>query len=232
MTGGEKYSFPCARQSGDWLPLRRSRETTPNNYFFGAGKKDYGQLGFYNTLGGGSFNNANGNYTFVGGGCQNGVHACSIFSTVVGGCSNSIGLLTATGFGATFSFLGGGGGNCIDSVNTVNTTYGVLGGGQNNIVCASTNHSSIFSGFNNKVSGSCSSILGGANNCDNGFNYVGIFGCNVVGALNNAFHVNQLIAQNIQAGNALTCAPPASLATIPGALYSIAVGAHKQVWVV
>jgi hypothetical protein len=34
--------------------------------------------------------------------------------------------------------------------------------------------------------------------CDNGFNYAGVFGCNVVAAMANAFHVEQVVMTNLQ----------------------------------
>ena len=76
-------------------------------------------------------------------------------------------------------------------------SFGIIGRGQPNKVFTGTNHSSIFSGQNNTVSGSCSAILGGSGNNDNGFNYVGIFGQNVTGVINNAFHAENLVAQNM-----------------------------------
>ena len=77
------------------------------------------------------------------------------------------------------------------------TTYGVIGGGQGNCIFPGTNHSSIFSGNGNCVSGSCSSILGGSGNSDGGFNYVGIFGQNVTGVIPNAFHAENFVGQNM-----------------------------------
>ncbi len=98
---------------------------------------------------------------------------------------------------ANCSFIGGGQSNFIDSSHASPTTYAVIGGGQGNKVCIGTTHSSIFGGNNNCVSGSCSAILGGSGNNDGGLNWVGIFGCNITGVLNNAFHANQFVAQNM-----------------------------------
>ncbi len=75
---------------------------------------------------------------------------------------------------------------------------GIIGGGQNNCVFPGTNHSSIFSGQFNKVSGSCSSVLGGSGNNDGGFPYTGMYGCNLTASLVGcAFWVNELIVPNM-----------------------------------
>ncbi|MEI8280751.1 MAG: hypothetical protein WCG87_13415, partial [Bacteroidota bacterium] len=63
--------------------------------------------------------------------------------------------------------------------------------------------------------------LGGYGNNDLGCNYAGIFGCNVIASMGCAFHINNLVAQSIPPGNFATCAPPASLVGITGALYYI-----------
>ena len=102
------------------------------------------------------------------------------------------------------------------------TTYGVIGGGQNNYIQPGTNHSSIFSGNGNNVSGSCSSILGGSGNNDNGNPWTGIFG-NAVNGLALAaglggFFVNELVIQNIPvitAGTFFTMKPGELYTTAP-----------------
>jgi len=185
-------------------------------------------------IGGGQCNGVFRDLAAVVGGCQNSAHSCMSFiggggvnnifiksdcSFLGGGSLNGIGdsSVSPVNF-ATESFLGGGSMNCIDAVGA-NTKFGVIGGGQSNTVCAGTNHSSIFSGKGNTVSGSCSAILGGFNNNDNGLANVGIFGNNINNPLNmaaNTFHVNSLIMQNIPAVNAVTYAP-----LVSGQLYTI-----------
>ena len=65
-------------------------------------------------------------------------------------------------------------------------------GGQINKVAGF--NSNVLSGCNNKSTGNCSVVLGGSGSCDNGFNYVGVFGCNVVAVAANTFHVECLNA--------------------------------------
>ena len=114
-------------------------------------------------------------------------------NSIVGGFKNIIGFNDNRNIG---NFIGGGEINQIDDGGAA-TSHSLIGGGQNNCICAGTNHSSIFGGNRNMVSGSFSSILGGSSNCDNGLDYVGIFGQNVTGVMNNAFHANNFVAQNM-----------------------------------
>lgn len=72
-------------------------------------------------------------------------------------------------------------------------------------------YSDIFCGVNNCLTGSCSSVLGGQCNCDNGHSFVGIFGCQVVANTNNAFFANNFVATGMS---------PASTG-IAGELYSV-----------
>ena len=51
-------------------------------------------------------------------------------------------------------------------------------------------------GVNNQVLGSCSAILGGSGNNDGGLPYVGIFGCNITGAVACTFHANNYFINN------------------------------------
>ena len=148
--------------------------------------------------------------SFIGGGDSNTINPSSDCSFISGGSGNNIGALTGAGFGVIFGGIGGGGGNCIDDTSAP-TSYGIIGGGQANCICAGTNHSSIFSGNGNIVSGSCSSILGGSGNSDGGFNYVGIFGQAITGVGNNLFHVDGIYV------NAMCGPGPGGL--VPGTLY-------------
>jgi len=145
--------------------------------------------------------------TFVwGGGRDTHGDSTSDPSFIGGGQCNNVGL---GGSGAPFSGIVGGQCNIIDDTGAA-TNYGIIGGGFCNCVCAGTNHSSIFSGECNMVTGNCSQIFGGLCNCDGGYNYVGIFGCCVTGAMHNAFHANNIVGQNIPIG---TC--PGGIITQP-----------------
>ena len=152
-------------------------------------------------------------YSFIGGGDSNFIGINSDCSFIGGGNCNCIqGLSSFIGGGGwfdgvaiishgncvcgDFGFIGGGSDNFIDSTGSFNT-YGVIGGGQINCIFPGTNHSSILNGYQNQVSGSCSAILGGSGNSDGGFNWAGVFGCNVMGVAACAFHSNTFVAQNM-----------------------------------
>ena len=136
------------------------------------------------------------NGSFIGGGQTNAINIISDCSFINSGQCNNIGALGAIGLGSAFSGIGGGQNNCIDD-----TAAPVL-------------HSGIFGGFGNTVFGSCSSILGGSGNSDGGFNYVGIFGQNVIGVTPNAFHAENYVAQS------MPTSPGA-----PGTFYKTTIGA-------
>jgi hypothetical protein len=123
-------------------------------------------------------------------------------SLITGGAGNAIGAGVPLACSSSFSAIGGGASNCIDATGVVGTNYAVVGGGQNNLVCAGTNHSSIFSGFNNCVASSCASILGGTgNSIPAGFANAHIAGSGIAlgpGVGNpNSLHVNGLWANGI-----------------------------------
>jgi len=95
------------------------------------------------------------------------------------------------------------------------------------------NHSSIFSGYGNLLTTSCSAILGGANNTDNGYACTGIFGANIlphplltplVSGLG-GFYVNEMTLQNAylvpSGGCYLLCVKPGQTYTdiAPGTGY-------------
>ena len=159
-------------------------------------------------------------------GCQNGIfvgrentinnNSCHAF--IGTGCLNSIGAIGGAGAGNDFNIIVGGCLNNIDDTGAT-TCYGVIGGGYQNFIGAGTNHASIFSGYNNQVSGSCSSILGGENNNDNGNPYTGIFGTGVNGlplaAGNGGFFVNEMVIQNIPVITAATF-----FTLLPGEVYT------------
>ena len=177
-----------------------------NNSFIGSGQG--------NSLGLGG---AGADCSFIGGGFSNCIIGIGSFIGGGGWCNPTGPVFHGNTICGDFSFIGGGSDNFIDNTGAA-TTYGVIGGGQCNLVCAGTSHSSIFSGYQNKISGSCSSVLGGSGSCDNGFNYVGIFGQNVIGVMNNAFHAEELVLQNIPDGATAYAGLPT------GALYYLPVG--------
>jgi len=116
-----------------------------------------------------------GKYSFIGGGFQN--IACGNYSAIVGGCCNYSNVC--------FGFIGGGSCNltsCYDVVggglcnttstfcystigggfkNCINSNYGVIGGGQQNIICITSDSSFIGGGNQNTTSGTYGVIGGG-----------------------------------------------------------------------
>ena len=87
--------------------------------------------------------------------------------------------------------------------NKTDAQYASVFGGLN-IVGSRATHAVIGGGSGNKVSGSCSAILGGVNNCDNGHPFTGIFGNGIVAAPftgsfvgQSAFWANAMVVPNI-----------------------------------
>ena len=156
---------------------------------------------------------------FIGGGKSNVINQFSHCSFIGGGQLNTIGETSpGTGLGSIFGVIGGGCCNNIDGSNSgAATTYGVIGGGQANCICAGTNHSSIFSGNGNMVSGSCSSILGGSGNSDGGNSNVFILGSSITAVLPDTTHINGLWANGIPS-------LPGGIGTVPKQVYWDCVG--------
>ena len=102
---------------------------------------------------GGSLNDITGNFNVIGGGCLNLINTSS--SVIVGGCLNIIGsctsITTPTQSLSQNSFIGGGTSNCIV-------------GGCNNVIVGGTNNC-IRTIVNNSITPNCNSILGGRCNC-------------------------------------------------------------------
>ena len=97
--------------------------------------------------------------------------------------------------------------NCLLPVSNVTAScYSFIGAGCCNVI--SNGCSSIVGGFCNTISGGYSSILGDSGNSDGGFDYAGVFGCNVTAVASCALHSNNFVAQNM----------PTS-PTTPGALW-------------
>ena len=184
--------------------------------FIGGGS-DHHVYGAKSVVAGGLHNYVYSSCSFIGGGACNNIHLCYDMNTIVGGCQNSIGssITSGSGFTVGYSIIGGGVNNCIDSTPTGISKFDFIDDGCNNTVCAGTNHSGIFSGYQNCVSGSCSVVLGGSGNNDGGYNYVGIFGCNVTGVVANGFHVNEVVIQDIPVVNAV-----GFLGLVQGQLYT------------
>jgi len=103
-----------------------------------------------------------------------------------------------------FQVNGGIGDNFIDSNATSPATCGVIAGGFKNKDCAGIHYSSIFGGHKNTVAGNCSSILGGFNNYDGGYDNVFIAGSGIALSATvgnpNSLHVNGLWANGIPDG--------------------------------
>lgn len=161
----------------------------------------------YRMIGNGTNNVAQGMYSFVGNG---------------GGATTPVALNNRAL--ADFSFIGSGEELLVDA----SAHFSAIVSGQTNTVSGGYMHSVIAGGVGNTINGSCSAILGGSGNTVN-HDWAGVFGCNVASAMSCGFHANEVVIQNIQAGNPVTCAPPAGAVT--GQLYFIAVGVNKQLWI-
>ena len=151
------------------------------------------------------------------------------FNQVNHGSDKNIGDSSGVTFDpATFSFIGGGSNNTIDSSGSP-TSFATIGGGQNNYIAPGTNHASIFGGNGNQLSGNCSAILGGSGNNDNGVPNTGMYanGLTVpfaVPGAPSAFWVDQLVMSNIVVDTTGVIWP-----TLPtGTLYTTVAG--PSVW--
>ncbi len=163
--------------------------------------------------------NSRNDFSSIFGGTNNRI--CGVSNMIGGGNTNLIGSLAPGEPHTDHSFIGGGRENWIDSTGAA-TTFGSIGGGQNNYIAPGTNHASIFGGNNNSVADSCSSILGGTGNViPAGFANSHIVGSGItLGAgVGNAgsLHVNGLWANGIQF-NPLGANPGTVFALAPGAL--------------
>ena len=158
------------------------------------------------------------NHSFIGGGNANLVNNNAVASFIGGGDTNAV--------SSNHSGIGAGTGN---NINT-NGRCSFIGGGQANQILQQGNHSFIGGGNGNTINADCGAILGGSGNTVN-HAWAGVFGQNVTTAMQNAFHTNELVLQNIQAGNPVTCAPPAG--AVPGKLYFVVVapGGFRQLWI-
>jgi len=120
-----------------------------------------------------------------------------------------------------FQVNGGIGDNFIDSNATSPATCGVIAGGFKNKDCAGIHYSSIFSGHKNTVAGNCSSILGGFNNYDGGYDNVFIAGSGIALSATvgnpNSLHVNGLWASSM-------CTYPTGFPYNPGTVFVLPVG--------
>jgi len=165
--------------------------------YIGGGNTNLICISKYNSTISGGYNNTisayYGNYSSILGGFQN--KANGQFSSLVGGCGNTISDY------AYYGFIGGGTQNCITS----SSYWGVIGGGSSNCVNGSKNsilggqlnyvdgsYSSILGGSDNIASGSYSSIVGGFSNFTNGCNCSFIVGSNISANSNCTTFVNNL----------------------------------------
>ncbi len=168
----------------------------------GSGDKNLiGTQSGFNIIGSGYYNGISSFACFnaISGGYNNVISQNACFNTVSGGCGNMIGpdlLMVGPYKHALYNFIGAGRCNCIDATNTAAASYGVIGGGQNNKICAGYNHSFIGSGYGNCVMGNCSSILGGQGNVVT-HNWASASGYNVASNQDCAFHANILVSTNM-----------------------------------
>ena len=199
---------PCGTSGTAGIPAMYSS-------FIGGGTRNTVSRGSSSIVGG-TDNTLGAESSFIGGGEANAISNTSKTSFIGGGTNNAIG---AVGGVATInSAIVGGSGNIIDDTGAI-TTNSIVGGGDQNFIGAGASYASIFGGQLNQVTGAYSSILGGSGNNDGGFNYVGIFGQNVNGVMNNAFHAEEIVLQNIPVDTTATGTGP--YATLPsGALYT------------
>ena len=58
-------------------------------------------------------------------------------------------------------------------------------------------NNTILGGCNNHICGNFNAILGGSGNNISNFNYVGIYGCNVLAVRDEAFHANNYLIKDI-----------------------------------
>lgn len=183
--------------------------------FIGAGQ-DNTISGTHSFIGGGSDNTASGSRTFIGGGNGNSITSINIFSTIVGGDTNSM------TNGADWSFIGGGADNTI--TNTVYTNYyNFIGGGQLNTISGAssgTDYSVIVGGYNNSITSVVrSTIAGGFENVITGNN-----------AVIGGGYQNEVSADNssIQ-GGAYAVADRPTMRAYAGAQFGSTLGSAQQV---
>ena len=177
-----------------------------------------GLLGCLSFIGGGAFNKTCSDFSSIVGGDSNTIFGAG--SVIGGGGTNTIfsknsgifsGSTNCIDTDSDFSFIGGGATNYINCTainsfigggqsNTIEktATYNSIVGGKENAIAENRCFSSVLGGTNNAVNGNYSAILGGSNNTvPSGCCYIGIFGCNVTGVTNCAFHANNFVAQNM-----------------------------------
>lgn len=108
--------------------------------------------------------------------------------------------------------------------------YSAILGGQQNTIATGFQHSAIAGGCGNTINANCASILGGCGNTVN-HDYAAVFGVGVTSTMNCALHANELVLQNVQAGNPVTCAPP--IGAVAGQVYyvTVAPGGYCQLWI-
>jgi hypothetical protein len=127
--------------------------------------------------------------------------------------------------GGTFQCMVGSHGGIMSGTRSrVCADVSSIAGGYGNLIATGADCSFIGGGRGNTVSGAYSAILGGYNNNDNGFNFVGIFGQNINNPANmapNTFHVNCLNAINTPL---FTLGP-----FVPGTIYYVPVGTPPPV---
>jgi hypothetical protein len=99
----------------------------------------------------GQDNQANGDWSSVGGGSGNSISANALYNVVGGGYSNLI-----TGGGADYDVIGGGKNNSITG-----RSQATIAGGQSNLINNTGDNAAIGGGYNNKAYGTFSTVPGG-----------------------------------------------------------------------
>ncbi len=190
-------------------------------------------------IGAGANNCNDGNCgSIIGAGYGNAIIGASSLrpdqSVIGGGECNTISSYAGAGenrINSRHNFIGGGICNCICGANCnaigggnnneICGDYGFIGGGFANKISACNINNVIGGGSGNSISGNCSAILGGSGNTISaGYDWAGVFGCDVTAVGACAFHANTFIAQDIcvitSAGSAFLALPPGSLYTCSG----------------
>ena len=157
----------------------------------------------FSFIGGGAQNYINGSFNAIGGGCLNCIPQGQ-YNVLGGGDNNTISNPTPGTNEPLYSVIVGGQLNCIDTDVLNDTVFATIGGGHNNYIAPGAYNTAILGGDSNSLTGSCSAILGGANNNDNGFAYTGMYGVGLGGANipsgTGALWANELVVPDIPMG--------------------------------
>jgi hypothetical protein len=180
-------------------------------------------------VGGGSENFAGGDHDAIGGGQANYISAVATDAVIAGGG----GAISQNGIldGASFSAIGGGGGNFIQT----NAYYSAIGGGSGNYIQVDSFYSAIGGGYANTVlpNAEGGTIGGGAQNTNGGgFTTIGggqgNFANNEYAAISGGyFNTNIGWVSSIGGGQANLIGPVADHSTIAGGANNSIVGSYN-----